>query len=176
MGTKIGIILVDEEDTKENLIGGKQKKCRCIAKVTRTHQAIQVAAIRTRLKPVYPPLKKNFGRCDVSQPSEAPLLSICLIYTGLCPNLPARLLQTGRDRLASKSDVAPRRNSKATPAQSGQISVKLRHIVLEQRLFHSNERILALDDVACITQRIVGIINMQFEMTEVMHLETSFCL
>ena len=58
MGTKIGIILVDEEDTKENLIGGKQKKCRCIAKVTRTHQAIQVAAIRTRLKPVYPPLKK----------------------------------------------------------------------------------------------------------------------
>ena len=89
MGTKIGIILVDEEDTKENLIGGKQKKCRCIAKVTRTHQAIQVAAIRTRLKP---------------------------------------------------------------------------------------ERILALDDVACITQRIVGIINMQSEMTEVMHLETSFCL
>lgn len=33
MGTKIGIILVDEEDTKENLIGGKQKNAGVLQKL-----------------------------------------------------------------------------------------------------------------------------------------------
>ena len=42
--------------------------------------------------------------------------------------------------------------------QFGQVGVELRNIVLEQRLLHCNESILALDDVACVTQRIVGVV------------------
>ena len=60
--------------------------------------------------------------------------------------------------------------------QVGEVSVELGHIVLEQRLLHCHESILAFDDVACIAQSVVGVINVQFAIAEVMYLETSFCL
>ena len=60
--------------------------------------------------------------------------------------------------------------------QFGQVGVELRNIVLEQRLLHCNESILALDDVACVTQRIVGVVHVKFEIAEVMHLEASLFL
>ena len=60
--------------------------------------------------------------------------------------------------------------------QLGKISAKFSHIVLEQWLFHGHEGIFALNDVTCITQRVVGVIYMQFVIAEVMYLETSFAL
>ena len=60
--------------------------------------------------------------------------------------------------------------------QFGEIGVELRYIVLEQRLFHCHESLSALDDVACIAQRIVGVVHVKLEIAEVIHLEASFVL
>ena len=61
-------------------------------------------------------------------------------------------------------------------AQSGKIGVELRYIVFEERLFHRNESLLAFHNVAGIAQRVIRVIDMQFEAAEVMYLETSLFL
>ncbi len=45
-----------------------------------------------------------------------------------------------------------------------------------QRLFYCNESLPALDDVACVAQRIVGVVHVKLEIAEVMYLEASFFL
>ena len=61
-------------------------------------------------------------------------------------------------------------------AQLGKVGVKFNHIVLEQRLLHCYKGIFSLNDVTRIAQRIVSVVNMQFEIAEVVCLKASFCL
>ena len=60
--------------------------------------------------------------------------------------------------------------------QFGEIGVEFRHIVHEERLLHRDKRISPFYNVAGIAQRVIRVIDMQFEAAEVMYLETSLLL
>ena len=78
--------------------------------------------------------------------------------------------------VAGSSYVVVRNDFFCRFAKFGNVSVKLRHIVFEQRVFHRHERVFSLNDVAGVCHDIVGVIHVQFKLSEVVYLEASFCL
>ena len=60
--------------------------------------------------------------------------------------------------------------------KSGKISIELRYVILKERLFHRDESVAPLHDIAGIAQCTVGVINVQFEIVELMRFETTFVL
>ena len=61
-------------------------------------------------------------------------------------------------------------------AEPVEIGVEFCHVVFEQGLLHGDEGIFAFDDVACVAQGVVGVVDMQFERVEVVDFKISFCL
>ena len=61
-------------------------------------------------------------------------------------------------------------------AEAGEVAVEFGDVVPEQRLFHRYEFLRSLDDVARVAEGVIGIIDVQFEIVEVVHFEASFVL
>lgn len=61
-------------------------------------------------------------------------------------------------------------------AQFIDVTIKFGCILFEKRIFHRYQTVFSFDDIAGIGHDIVGVVNVQFEVVELMRLETSLVL
>ena len=55
-----------------------------------------------------------------------------------------------------------------------EVGVVFGDVFAEQRLFQRDDRLRSLDDVACVAECVVGVVDMQSEIVEIVRFECSF--
>lgn len=61
-------------------------------------------------------------------------------------------------------------------AQSVEIGVVLGDVLAEERLLERDDRLRSFDDVARVAERVVGVVDMQSEVVEIVRFESSLDL
>ena len=61
-------------------------------------------------------------------------------------------------------------------AERVEVGVVFGDVFAEQRLFQRDDRLRSLDDVACVAECVVGVVDMQSEIVEIVRFECSFRL